>query len=762
MPLVLPNLDDRRWADLVEEGRALIPVFGPEWTDHNVHDPGITLMELLAWVAEMDIFEVNQISDRHRRKFLELIGVTPQPPAAARTILRVALPDGAPPLPLKATLEFSGDDLEGGESRFRTREAMTAVAGALAGVQSRDAAGFHDLSVAWRRGDPLLPFGAVAAPQSEFYVALNTALPVDVPVRLHFTFADGHSGWEELKRLQREDRARERDCHPPRANPCEKPGTRRGAAAAPRDADARVPAHHGVRTVWEFLAASGSGEQWVALDPAHADDQTRAFTLDGSVVFTMPAAMGQRRVGALPTPWWYLRCRVAAGAYDAPPVLQAIAFNGVAAEQAVPVGTALVIARGATITYSSPGLPKPGDMTRLQIELDSNRNITSLNFGGGHADDPEFLIRDFQAPSASRAGSLNLEAALLGIGTGDPEQRCLLPELVAQESSFSLYTTENGAWRRWTLRQDFDSSTWTDFDCLLNPTSGDVSFSSGETTNVPALNAAIVAQYRATRADAGNVAAGIVTRLAESDHNRALLYEPGATPDGWSAVRRQIASVKNTQPAIGGAAAETVAHAAGRAITLVENTERAVTLADYERLAMQTPGTRIARVTARANLHPDFPCFQAPGMITVIVLPYLPAGRPTPGAMLKQAVAKYLRRRRVIGTRVEVAGPTYLEVAVHATVRAAAKSSKSALAKSIVDALNRFLDPLIGGPDGNGWPFGRDVYRAEIMQVIDRVAGVDHLVSLELVADGCQGQCGNVCLGPTWLVQAGAHHIEVV
>jgi len=95
-------------------------------------------------------------------------------------------------------------------------------------------------------------------------------------------------------------------------------------------------------------------------------------------------------------------------------------------------------------------------------------------------------------------------------------------------------------------------------------------------------------------------------------------------------------------------------------------------------------------------------------------------------------------------------------------VQAAAKSSKSALAKSIVDALNRFLDPLIGGPDGNGWPFGRDVYRAEIMQVIDRVAGVDHLVSLELVADGCQGQCGNVCLGPTWLVQAGAHHIEVV
>jgi hypothetical protein len=99
---------------------------------------------------------------------------------------------------------------------------------------------------------------------------------------------------------------------------------------------------------------------------------------------------------------------------------------------------------------------------------------------------------------------------------------------------------------------------------------------------------------------------------------------------------------------------------------------------------------------------------------------------------------------------------------VNATVQAAAKGSKSAVEKNIVDALNRFLDPLIGGPDGTGWPFGRDVYRAEIMQVIDRVAGVDHIVSLELIAERCEAQCGNVCLGPTWLVQAGAHQIEVV
>src|SRR6266700_960379 len=111
MPLVLPNLDDRRWADLVEEGRALIPVYGPQWTDHNIHDPGITIMELLAWVAEMDIYELNQISDRERRKFLELIGVIPEAPRDARTVIALQIPDGAQPLTLPAGLEFAGNDL---------------------------------------------------------------------------------------------------------------------------------------------------------------------------------------------------------------------------------------------------------------------------------------------------------------------------------------------------------------------------------------------------------------------------------------------------------------------------------------------------------------------------------------------------------------------------------------------------------------------------------------------------------------------------
>ena len=73
MPITLPNLDDRRYADLVEEARALIPTYAPEWTDHNESDPGITLIELFAYLSEMLIYRLNRVTDANRYAFLKLL-----------------------------------------------------------------------------------------------------------------------------------------------------------------------------------------------------------------------------------------------------------------------------------------------------------------------------------------------------------------------------------------------------------------------------------------------------------------------------------------------------------------------------------------------------------------------------------------------------------------------------------------------------------------------------------------------------------------
>lgn len=73
MPIQLPNLDDRTYIDLVEEARRLIPTYAPEWTNHNPSDPGITLIELFAYLTEMLLYRVNRITDANMVAFLRLL-----------------------------------------------------------------------------------------------------------------------------------------------------------------------------------------------------------------------------------------------------------------------------------------------------------------------------------------------------------------------------------------------------------------------------------------------------------------------------------------------------------------------------------------------------------------------------------------------------------------------------------------------------------------------------------------------------------------
>lgn len=782
MPLLLPNLDDRKWAELVDEGRALIPVYGPEWTDHNASDPGITLIELLAWIAEMDIYELNQISDRERLKFLRLVDVIPKRPLPAEATLSVALNNGDP-VSLPAGVEFAGNDPSRIETRFRTREAIVLAPGSLQSLLFKDANGYLDLTPAWRRGGTVNPFGPAPQPGMEFYLGLSTALPVNTPVQFYFTFGGGRSGCHERRRILEEMCSVQKDCRPSR-NRCTVDTTKRSCHENEENAENEAqdaeqvssPAgpvsgplrHYGVRTVWEYIDAGG---QWVLLDPARkeVEDHTRAFTLDGSVVFKLPGGMSKVSGNVLDKSYW-LRCRFEVGAYDAAPVLQDVAFNGFRVEQSVPVGMSFMIAAGTPVNYEQ-GPPKPNDRTPMTMTLDGQQRIVELAFGGDPATSPSFVVNDYRAPSATAAGLLAIQAAFLGFGSGFPNQQFTLPEAPATLSSARFYTLEQSQWYPWHVRQDFDASTRKAFHAVLDASTGTVTFGTGEKGRVPPEiqtekppvreKCLVFANYESTRGAAGNLSRNAINQLADSPHNRALLYDSVVGWNGLAKTKGRLKTIVNPLAASGGAAAETVAQASGRADLVVQNSNRAVTLADYEKLASHTPGTQVARVSARANLHPSFPCFKAPGMITVIVLPSLPEGRPTPSPGLLQTVASYLRRRRIVGTRVEVVAPTYLDLSVQAEVQALPGINKTALQTAVVAALNKFLDPLEGGPDNTGWPFGRDVYRSEIMRVIDEVPGVDYVASLALTGEDGQPQCGNVCLRPTWLVAAGKHQITI-
>ncbi|MGH9056417.1 MAG: putative baseplate assembly protein [Acidimicrobiales bacterium] len=85
MSLPAPNLDDRRFQGLVDDAKRLVQQRCPEWTDHNVSDPGVTLIEAFAYMTDQLIYRLNRVPDRNYIKFLELIGVRLFPPTAATT-----------------------------------------------------------------------------------------------------------------------------------------------------------------------------------------------------------------------------------------------------------------------------------------------------------------------------------------------------------------------------------------------------------------------------------------------------------------------------------------------------------------------------------------------------------------------------------------------------------------------------------------------------------------------------------------------------
>jgi predicted phage baseplate assembly protein len=84
MALPAPNLDDRRFQELVDDAKRLVQQRCPEWSDHNVSDPGVTLIELFAWMTDQVVYRLNRVPDRNYIKFLDLIGVRLFPPNAAK------------------------------------------------------------------------------------------------------------------------------------------------------------------------------------------------------------------------------------------------------------------------------------------------------------------------------------------------------------------------------------------------------------------------------------------------------------------------------------------------------------------------------------------------------------------------------------------------------------------------------------------------------------------------------------------------------
>jgi hypothetical protein len=665
MTLPLPKLDNRTFEQLLAEGRSLIPRNAPAWTDHNFHDPGLTLIELFAWLIEMDVYRLDRIGEASYRTFLRLLGLEVHGAQAAEAVLVLAQDPPASPIRLPEGLQVAAAD-DG--AVFQTVQPVNVSPARLAAVHSgRPEAPVDHTSENAAGGRTFYPFGL--DPRAGTALRLGFDRPLaDESMEISLYVWSGDPAQDRLARQALLDEQKELARDAEAACP---PGTVQDSY------DWRL--HYSARTVWEYYAGPRG---WLALE--NVVDETRGLSLSGAVRFQAPLDH-QDENGLFP-----IRCRLESGGYECPPALAGVALNAILARHAADAG-------------------------------------------------PE---ED------------------LGRSNGRAYQRFALRRASVVPGSTRLRVFQEGEEQAWQEIAFWEQAGPHERAYRLLAESGEVEFGDGRSGRIPPAGAKISARYQVGGGEAGNLPAGSLTRILDNPHNAALLAD-------WATIYPALRATQPA-PALGGAGAETLAEAQARAVEMLAAQTRLVTLADFEGLALLTPGVPVARARAIPDYHPALPCFPAPGSVTVVVVPACPDLQPNPGPDFLAAVHRYLDRRRTLAAELHVIGPCYLPLRVSARLHTSQPVSPPALRSQAEQVLDAFFHPLTGGPDSLGWPVGRDVYQSEILALLNAIPGVDYVDELGFLtgpeqAQGAGGSlCSNVTVCPDCLVLPGQHQIQVV
>jgi predicted phage baseplate assembly protein len=323
------------------------------------------------------------------------------------------------------------------------------------------------------------------------------------------------------------------------------------------------------------------------------------------------------------------------------------------------------------------------------------------------------------------AYSETISNEVLGVSEAVPGQRFPLAQrpVVAGPEALVAQVGAGEGRQEWHQVPDFAGSGAQDRHFVLDPIGGEIVFGpavrqpDGQLRQygaIPPKGAAIkIPFYRVGGGRRGNVARGAITALRAS------------VPF--------VARVENRRPASGGVDGEDVENAKLRAPQFLRVQRRAVTMGDYESLAREAD-PRVARVRCIGGQGADA------AMVRLVVVPSLPGepSVPVPFAALQprpellEAITTYLDERRVIGTRLLVEPPAYRWIRAVVTVRLGPLADPDRVTQDAVGALYRQLHQLHGGPDGSGWPFGRDVQAGELLATVQRVPGVEVVEEVKL------------------------------
>lgn len=663
MALPVPNLDNRTFEQLLQEARKSISNYAPRWTNHNPADPGITLIELFAWLAEITSYRINLVTDEHRLKYLKLLGIRPQGILPATVDLSFEMEEV---IHLEKGTVFPAE--KAGESiDFELSEDISVVPVQLEKIivnemsvllsesssrnfsqASKLSKGIFDRTVANSKEDLFFaPFGLETRKNSELYLGFKLKTRKIMSSDLEYPY-------ESLNLM----------CYL-------------------YEKDLPQPGKHGeeaeysfenAKLKWEIYSLSPEGKKWKEVFP---EDRTQNFRKSGSLLFTDLEGWVCSSLEALRSleneeEHFWLRCTLLESEYEYPPRIEKINLNV------------------ATI-------------------------IQKKRVTGG----------------------------MLEKSNGFPGQVFKLPETPVLRGSLKLAL----AGEEWKEIEDFDGSEPESPHFTLDSMKGEIRFGDGLQGKVPQEGTEIQAlEYETSRGDQGNLPAG----------------------SRWTVKGEKLEglTISNLKPAVGGKREESIDEAFERFIRDLTVPYRAVTSEDFEYIARETPGLRIAQAKVIPNFDP-YRQAEKEGIVTVVIIPFSPLDvletPPEPSLGFREAVARHLEKHRLLGTRVYVVSPKYFRVEVKVTLEISKGFFEQEIRKEVIRKLNLYLHPAKGGKNGKGWPVGKPVYRSEISRLIMETEGVSLIQKINISSQNGANLDENGDLILTWTstVYSGEHSVEI-
>lgn len=727
MPIEPIQLDDRDFEQLFAETRARIPVHNPEWTNFNESDPGITIVQLFAFMTENLLYRSNRIPEANRRKFLTLLNIPLQPASPGRGLVIFRNDRG----PVLAYPLDKGLEVRAGKVAFCTRTGVC-ILPITAAVYYKKPMDDPDGHIEAQYRDLYAAFLEKRSDKLQLYQAKEPAAPeIGKPLPL-VDLADSGKGtidrslWVALVGPQNVpvDSVRAAIAgqtlslgiypYPRCAGKVLPPAT---------SADNKSVEDPGL--VFEIATPDpdpndptgtfGIGAKYSRLTPDYAEN---VLETPGIVQVRLPEYEKLLRWDFDPEE---------EGTGDYPPLVEDNDLK-----------KRIVTWIRIRLPQATPSQGKSAIGTRTQPQ-------TQLTWVGTNA------ARVIQA--------VPIEKEPLGVGTGAPDQTYKVantPVIIentqplqpaseaAQASTFVLEVQNaNNAWEQWQLVDDLYAAASIDRVYTLDPESGQVSFGNGLRGLRPPAGKNIRVSYEYGGGPAGQLAIGAINKCA-------------ALPGGFK--------IENPLPTWGADAGEDVAQGERNITRYLRHRDRLVTINDFRDITLRTPGVMMGRVEVLPLFNPNStsPAGQWPGTITIIVIPKFDLEQPeapVPDRLFLDAVCEWLNPRRLVTTEIHVRGPVYVPVWVSVGITTMAGQMREVVQRNVQAAIREYLSPLVGGPPvvpeftpeadclpdvsttanepcpkprGVGWPLSMNVRRQDLEAVATRVAGVRYVESIKL------------------------------